>query len=146
MRGKGGPEGIFKRAHEEDDEALDHHDHVARDHGLCKGKFGAALIEQAEQHGRQHNAHGMGAPHEGHGNADKARAAHKLKHQAVLHAQHFIHRHEAGESAGNRHGDDDDAVGLDAGIDRGLGVGAHGADFIAKLGAPQQIPDHDRPR
>ena len=64
-----------------------------------------------------------------------------FQQQAVLRAQDFIDRHQAGKAAGNGHGDHDDALRLDAGIDGGLGVGADGADFIAELGAPEQIPD-----
>ena len=138
-----GPEGIFERTHEQDDQALDHHDHVAGDLRLGEGEFGAALVEQAEQQGGQHDADRMRAAHQRHGDADEAGAADEVEHQAVLHAQDLVHRHQAGERAGDRHGDDDDAVRLDAGIDGGLGIGAHGADLIAELGAPQQEPDRD---
>ena len=69
------PEGIFERTHEQDHQALDHHDHVAVDLRLGEGQFGAALVEQAEQHGGQHDADGMRAAHQRHGDADEAGAA-----------------------------------------------------------------------
>ena len=137
------PEGIFEGTHEQDHQALDHHDHVAVDLRLGEGEFRAALVEQAEQHGGQHDAHRMGAAHERHGDADEARAADEIQHQAVLHAEDLVHRHQPGQRAGDRHGDDDDAARLDAGIDGGIGIGAHRADLVAELGAPQQVPDGD---
>ena len=87
------PECLFERAHEQDDQALDHDDHVARDGGPGKREFRSALIEQSEQHGREHHAHRMRTAHERNGDADEAGAADKLEHQAVLHAQDLVDRH-----------------------------------------------------
>jgi len=64
----------------------------------------------------------------------------------VLGAQDLVYGHQPRKCPGDRHGDDDDAIRPDAGIDGGLGAGTDGADFIAKLGAPKQVPDGERRR
>ena len=54
-----GTEGLLKSAHKQDDEALDHHHHIAVDILIGEGKLSAALIEQAEEQSGQHNAKRM---------------------------------------------------------------------------------------
>ena len=98
-----------ERAGEQDDDAADHHDHVAGDGGLLEGEFRAALIENAEQQRGQHDADRMRAPHERHGDADEAVAGGEFEQEAVLIAHELVDREAARKRAREQHGDDDDA-------------------------------------
>src|SRR5918993_5555932 len=97
--GHSAPEQSVERAGEQDDDASDHHHHVAGDVRLLEGQFRAALIENAEQEGRQDDAGRMGAAHERHRDADEAVAGGELEHQAVLIAHELVHREAARERA-----------------------------------------------
>ena len=78
------PEHVLERAGEQDDQALDHDDHVAGDRRLLEGEIGAALIERAEQERGEHDADGMRAPHQRHRDADEAVAGGEFEQQPVL--------------------------------------------------------------
>src|SRR5215468_218540 len=97
---------VLERAAYQNDEPLDHHDHVARELRHVERELRAALIERAEQH-------------RGDGDADIAGAARKVQQQAMLHAHHLVQAHEPGERARDRHGHDFRARRLDAAVDRG---------------------------
>ena len=47
---------VLQRAGEEDDQRLDHDDHVAADLGHVEGELGAALVEDAEEDRGEHDA------------------------------------------------------------------------------------------
>ena len=135
---------MLQRAGEEDDQALDDDDHVARDRRHVEGELGAALVEHAEEERREHDADRMRAAHQRHRDADEAGALHELDLQPLLVAHDRVQRHHAGERAGDQHGDDGDAVDRDAGIDRRGRVEADGADLVAEPRAPDQHVDEDR--
>ena len=72
---------MLQRAGEQDDQALDDDDHVARDAGHLEGELGAALVEHAEQERGQHDADRMRAAHQRHRDADEAGAGDEVELQ-----------------------------------------------------------------
>ena len=137
------PHQVLERAGEEDDQRLDHHDHVAADLRHLEGELGAALVEDAEQDRRQHHADRVRAAHQRHRDADEAGAADIVEHQPVLEAHDDVQRHHPGHRAREQHGDDGDPDRVDAGIDRRrLGM-AEGAHLVAEAGAPDQHPGQE---
>ena len=106
--------------------------------GLSKREGLAALVENAEQDRREHDADRVRPAHQRDRDADEAEAADEVEDQAVLVAQQDVDRDAAGERAGNERGDDGDAGGRDAAVDRRGRVGADGADFVAEPGAPDR--------
>ena len=86
---------VLQRAGEEDDQRLDHHDHVAADLRHLEGELGAALVEDAEEDRRQDHADRMRAAHQRHRDADEAGAADVVEHQPVLEAHDDVERHHA---------------------------------------------------
>ena len=92
-----GAEQVFQGAGEQDHEALDHHDHLPVDRREVERQFGAALVERSEQQGRQDDADGMVAAHQGDRDADEADAAGEAQDQAVMDAQHLVQPDEGGE-------------------------------------------------
>src|SRR3990167_597106 len=77
-----GPRQVRERPREQDDEALDHHHHLARDGRDLEGQLGAALLQRPEQQGGQHDAQRAVAPHQGDGDAGEAVARRKIEHDA----------------------------------------------------------------
>ena len=135
---------MFERAGEQHDEALNDDDHVAADLRLVERELGAALIEHAEQDRREHDADGMGAPHQRNSDADEAEAGGEFEDQPVLLAEDDVDRQAAGERARKQGRHDGDARGRNAAVDRGGRIGADGADLVAEPGAPDQQPDAER--
>src|SRR5262249_54703307 len=130
------PQRVLEGATDEDDQPLDHHDHVARELGHVERELGATLVERAEQHRGDHDADRMIAPHQRDGDAHVAGAAGKIQQQAMLYAHHLVQAHEPGERARDRHRDDDRARRLDAAVDRGRLVVAERAQRVA----PARVP------
>src|SRR6185436_19077821 len=90
----GAPQRVFERAADENDEPLDHHDHVPRQLGHVEGQFGAALVQGAEQHGGQYDPCRVVAPHQRDRDADVARAADEVEEQPVLDARDLVQAHQ----------------------------------------------------
>lgn len=80
----------------------------------------------------------MSAPHERHGNADKAGAVDEVEDQPALHAPDIVYRHHARQRAANGHGQNDHLAGRNAGIAGGVRVVSKRAHGIAEFGMPDQ--------
>src|SRR5260221_13222569 len=75
---------LDQRAGEKDDQALDHHDHLARHAGDIESELGAALLQRAEQQGGECDARRMVAPHQRYGVAGTALAAVEIEPDAIM--------------------------------------------------------------
>src|SRR6478735_3409605 len=86
------PEQSVECACEQNDDAADDDDHVTGDCRLLEGEFCAALVENAEEERRQHNAGGMRTSHQRHGDPDEAIAGSELEQKAMLIAHQLVDR------------------------------------------------------
>ena len=111
--------------------------------GDLEGELGAALLQGAEQQRRQHDAQRMVAAHQGDGDAGEAVARREVEHDAMVHAHQLVDADEARQRAAEAHRQHGHAAQVGAGIDRGLGIVAHGAQRIAPRRVPQEHPDGD---
>ncbi len=73
--------------------------------GNLEGELGAALLQGAEQQGRQHDADGMAAAHQGDGDAGEAVARREVEHDALVHAHQLVDADEARQAARDAHGE-----------------------------------------
>jgi hypothetical protein len=81
---------VLQRAGEQNDEALDNHDHVPADLGLVERQLRAALLKHAEQDRRQNDASRMSAAHQRHRDANKTETADIFENEAMLFAKNDV--------------------------------------------------------
>jgi hypothetical protein len=135
---------VRHRPREQHDQPLQHEHHVAAEAVDLEGQLAAALVQRAEQQRRQHDAAGVVAADQADGDAGKTRAGHEVGQQAAVHTGELVHAHQAAQGAGRGHAQHHQLARLDAGVHRGPGREAHGAQRVAAAAPPEHQPRQPR--